>query len=89
MDTDKIKELLTLASETHHAVWLKQDGNDPDWPIWYSDWLVDHSDFPEIVSTSMTKSQLVHFFVQADKDFSADHPTQDGWADYYAEHLDG
>ena len=82
-----LTELLQRAAETHHMVWMKEEGNDPDWPIWYADWLIDHSVFLEILGRSMTKTTLVCMFVDMDKTYtSLDSPDQT-WQEYYAERL--
>jgi hypothetical protein len=48
---DKVRDLLHEAGETHHIVFRLVDGVDDDWASWYSEWLIDHSELPEILGT--------------------------------------
>jgi hypothetical protein len=86
----RIAALLQEASETHHLVFRIVDGEDPDWASWYADWLIDHSELPQILGTAPVRSELVWLLVGLDKDY-----TQAGsntpWPEHYArgivEHL--
>src|SRR4051794_30236087 len=48
-DEGRVADLLREVAETHHRVYRKTDGADPDWPIWYAGWLVDLSELPEVL----------------------------------------
>ena len=80
----KVSELLHVAAETHHAVYRITEGADDDWATWYSDWLVNHSELPEILGNAPVRSELTWMLVQLDKDYTAASP-QDRWEDWYAE----
>jgi hypothetical protein len=47
----KVQELLHEAAELHPAVFRIVDGVDDDWAPWYTSWLVDHSELPEVLGT--------------------------------------
>ena len=79
----KISALLHEAGETHHIVWRIVDGDDPDWASWYADWLLSHSELPQILGQSPVRSHLVYSLVQLDRDFTASNPGGK-WEDYYA-----
>lgn len=51
-----IAELLHEAAETHHVVDRIVDGDDPDWASWYADWLLDHSELPELLGAAPVRS---------------------------------
>jgi hypothetical protein len=81
-----IADLLHEAAETHHVVYRIVDGDDPDWASWYADWLLDHSELPELLGARPVRSHLVHALVQLDRDFTA--AAQDGpWEPAYARGL--
>ena len=46
---ERVSGLLHEAGETHHQVFRITDGVDDDWATWYSDWLVNHSELPELL----------------------------------------
>lgn len=79
----RVSDLLHEVSETHHVVYRITDGDDPDWASFYADWLLDHSELPEILGGPPVRSHLVHALVQLDQDF----PGEGRWEDWYAERL--
>lgn len=90
--TSRIRSLLHEAAETHHMVYRITDGADEDWASWYSDWLVNLSELPEVLGTRPVRSELTYLLVKLDKDYTEHHPA-DSWEEYYAgvlvEHFDG
>jgi hypothetical protein len=78
--TTKISALLHEAGETHHIVYRITDGEDPDWASWYSDWLIDHSELPDLLGGPPVRSHLVAALVALDGEFGAGG----GWEDHYA-----
>ena len=86
MDTDRIAALLHEAAETHHVVYRITGGDDPDWASWYADWLLDHSELPDVLGERPIRSHLVHALVQLDRAFTAAAP-QAAWEQWYAERL--
>jgi hypothetical protein len=84
--TERISALLHEAAETHHIVYRIVDGDDPDWASWYADWLIEHSELPEILGAKPVRSQLVHALVELDRGYTTEAP--DGtWEDWYAVRL--
>ncbi len=81
--TEKISALLHEAGETHHTVYRITDGEDPDWASWYADWLIQHSELPELLGKAPVRSELVFELVSLEREFGADQ----GWEDRYAERL--
>ena len=82
----KISQLLHEAAETHHIVYRIVDGDDPDWASWYADWLLDHSELPELLDAKPIRSHLVYALVQCDRDFTSQKMTGK-WEDYYSTQL--
>jgi hypothetical protein len=81
--TNKISALLHEAGETHHTVYRITDGEDPDWASWYADWLVDHSELPQLLGAAPVRSHLVAELVALEGEIGADQ----GWEDGYAARL--
>jgi hypothetical protein len=81
--TAKVRDLLHEAGETHHTVFRIVDGADDDWASWYSDWLIDHSELPDVLGAPPVRSELTWLLVQAAKDYEATAPA-DPWPDWYA-----
>ena len=82
-DTAKIADLLHEAGETHHTVYRITDGADDDWASWYSNWLVNHSELPELVGGKVVRSELTAALVRLADEFESKDPGGQ-WEDYYA-----
>jgi hypothetical protein len=83
---DGVAALLHEAGETHHIVYRIVDGEDPDWASWYADWLLRHSELPQILGTTPIRSELVWLLVNLDKDYTAASPGA-SWPTWYAERI--
>jgi hypothetical protein len=79
----RIAALLQEASETHHLVFRIVDGEDPDWASWYADWLIEHSELPEILGAAPVRSELVWLLVGLDKDHQQAGSSAP-WPEHYA-----
>jgi hypothetical protein len=82
----KISDLLHEAGETHHIVFRITDGADDDWASWYSEWLVNNSELPELLGSKPVRSELTYMLVRLDKEYTAEDPGGK-WEDYYAAKL--
>jgi hypothetical protein len=83
---DGIAALLHEAAETHHVVFRITDGDDPDWASWYADWLLDHSELPELLGGAPVRSHLVHALVELDRAYTSKSPAEP-WEEVYARRL--
>jgi len=81
----RVSELLHEAAETHHTVFRITDGADEDWATWYSNWLVNLSELPQLLGTKPAGSELTYLLVRLDKEF-AEKPGG-RWEDFYAAEL--
>jgi hypothetical protein len=80
----RVSALLHEAGETHHAVYRRDDGNDPDWASWYADWLVNRSELPQILGVTPVRSELVYLLVGLDREYVAGNQDRP-WERVYAE----
>jgi hypothetical protein len=83
---DRLSALLHEAAETHHRVFRIQDGADDDWASWYSSWLTELSELPELVDRRPVRSELTYMLVSLDKEYQADSPAEP-WERFYARRL--
>jgi hypothetical protein len=84
--TARLRGLLHEAAETHHIVYRIVDGDHPDWASWYSEWLTEHSELPDLLGSRPVRSELTWLLVQLDRDYTADAPG-DAWEGWYAERV--
>jgi hypothetical protein len=85
-NAEQISALLHEAGETHHVVYRITEGDDPDWASWYADWLVSHSELPDLLEVAPVRSELVYMLVRLDKKYTMESPDEK-WEDYYARGL--
>ena len=82
----EISAVLHQAAETHHVVYRSTDGDDPDWATWYSDWLVNRSELPQLLDVAPVRSELTYMLVRLDKKYTMESPDEK-FEDYYARGL--
>lgn len=75
--------LLREAADLHHRIYRLTDGADDDWASFYADWLVNHSELPQLLGRDPVRSEITWLLVQADKD-QRGQPADD-WARIYAD----
>ena len=64
MKTDLARQLEGLfheVGEAHHQAYIQTEGTDPEWPLWYADYLRER--LGGLLDASFTKSELVHMLV--------------------------
>ena len=83
---DRVSALLEEAAELHHRVFRITDGADDDWASFYADWLIAHSELPELLGGAPTRSHLVHELVEAERALAEGDPGA-AWEQVYAERI--
>jgi glutaredoxin len=79
---NRLVALLREAGRAHHDAFDVTGGDDPDWPIWYADYLQEP--LAERFDMSFNKSRLIYCLMDADFDHQARSPASD-WAEHYAD----
>ncbi len=83
MDTSKVEaltDLLLEAGHQHHQAYIDTDGDDPEWPIWYAEYLVDK--LPPVLGQALTKSRIVYQLIHMSE--TIDQDPQIHWTQQYA-----
>jgi len=81
---DNLAELLQEAGHAHHAAFGDIDGADPDWPIWYADYLKEP--FAQRFDMKFHRSQLIYCLMDADYERQVRSPDSN-WPEFYADEL--
>ena len=81
---NSLAELLKEAALEHHKAFAATDGADPDWPIWYADYLKEP--FAQRLHLNFSRSQLVYCLMDADFEHGARSPDSD-WLDFYVNEI--
>lgn len=79
-----IVELLQETGHAHHQAFLATDGADPDWAIWYTDYLYEK--LPVYLGTQLDRSELVYAFKRLDYEIRMFFPNTP-WPRFYAQEL--
>lgn len=82
--TEQLAVLFRAAGKAHHEAYAAVDGADPDWPLWYTEFLLPK--LRPLLNQTLTRSELVYRLVDVSKRQAADAPDHD-WASYYAEYF--
>ena len=77
-------DLLLEAGRAHHTAFAATDGADPDWPIWYAEYLKEP--FAQRLDLNFHKSQLIYCLMNADFEHQARSSDSD-WSEYYADEI--
>lgn len=77
-----ITDLLHQAGENHLATHQETNGDDPEWPIWYADYLLENG-FATLLDAKLLRSDLIYLLVLVDKQQKSEAPGAQ-WERYYA-----
>ncbi len=78
----KLIDLFTEVATAHHQAFAETNGYDPEWPIWYADYLIDKLP-PLLDAATFTRSELIYLLVQCDRQQMTESPGIK-WPKYYA-----
>ena len=84
-DEAKLTRLAALfreAGEAHHQAFLTTDGDDPEWALWYAEYL--HDKLEPYLAAPITRSRLVFCLIGADDEHRATE-SDVPWPEYYAQ----
>ncbi len=84
--TDQLAALLKETGHAHHQAFIATDGADPEWPLWYADYL--ERKLPDLLGVSLTKSEIVYLLVLLSKQQPVEAPGL-AWTEYYATSIVG
>lgn len=82
--TSAIAGLLEQSGQAHHQAFLATDGDDPEWPTWYAEYLLD--DLGALLGSQLGRDQLADMLVELDRSHRSEAGGAD-WTQYYAEYL--
>jgi hypothetical protein len=77
----RLEELFREVGEAHHQAYIETDGDDPEWPLWYADYLRDK--LAPLLDANFTKSEFVYLLVMVANEQPLSAPGAN-WARYYA-----
>ena len=79
--TGRLEGLFREVGEAHHQAYIETDGADPEWPLWYADYLQER--LAPLLDASFTKSELVYLLLRVANEQPLNAPGAN-WARYYA-----
>lgn len=83
---DELANLLNETADAHHKAFAATEGVDPDWPIWYADYLLEK--MRQMLKATFTKSELVYLLVLMEKENGSIAPGS-YWPRFYAKSIIG
>jgi hypothetical protein len=80
-----LQAALQAAGPAHHVAFTETGGEDPEWPLWYAEHLIEK--LRNLLSQPhLTTSRLVWALVAADDAYTAEQPAL-SWQEFYADRL--
>lgn len=80
----RLSGLFTETAKAHHEAFAATDGNDPEWPIWYADYVQEP--ISEILHSRFLKSSLIYCLMNADFEYTA-REVDVQWQKFYSKHF--
>ncbi|MCA1847438.1 MAG: hypothetical protein LC704_00365 [Actinobacteria bacterium] len=77
----QLEELFRETGEAHHQAYIETDGADPEWPLWYADYLRER--IGSLLDANFTQSELVYLLIWVANEQPLRAPAAN-WARYYA-----
>ncbi len=77
----QLEELFREAGQAHHQAYIETDGADPEWPLWYADYLRER--LGALLDANFTQSELVYLLLLVANEQPLRAPGAN-WARYYA-----
>jgi hypothetical protein len=77
----QLEDLFRETGEAHHQAYIETDGADPEWPLWYADYLQERLGL--LLDANFTKSELVYLLIRVAHEQPLSAPGAN-WARYYA-----
>ncbi len=78
---ERLAALFKQTGAAHHEAFLETDGDDPEWPLWYAEYL--HERMTPFLAAPLTRSRLVFCLLETDDEHRATDPDAP-WPEYYA-----
>lgn len=79
-----LADLLRRTGDDHHQAFMQTDGEDPEWPLWYAEYLEDK--LPDYIGRRPTQGEIVYLLLAAVKAQEA-AGNSDPWPEYYAQFI--
>lgn len=80
----KLAALFRQTGEAHHQAFAAADGEDPEWALWYAEYL--HDRLPPFLAAPLTRSRLVFCLVETDDEHRVTDPDAP-WPEFYAQRV--
>ena len=80
----QVAKLLRQAADAHHQAFLAVDGDDPEWPLWYANYL--QQPLSAALGRDLSQSEIVYWLMTLDRQ-ARDLDEDQHWTDFYAHAL--
>ncbi len=78
---ERLRSLFQETVNKHHQAYIESGGEDPEWPLWYADYLL--VDLGKLLNASFTKSELIYMLLRVERLRGLEAPGSE-WSTYYA-----
>lgn len=78
---EQLASLFREAGDAHHKAFIASNGDDPEWPMWYAEYL--QPKVSALLGAHWTRSEVVYLLLHAEKQRAAQKPGS-SWPEFYA-----
>ena len=71
----QVERLFREAGPAHHEAFIDTDGTDPEWPLWYAEYLQER--MSALLGQDVSTSELAHLIIGAEEDRAEHAPEAD------------
>ena len=79
-----LAELLVEVADAHQLAFADTEGEDPEWPMWYADFMIEK--LSELLHAPLTRSELICMLLNLSRLQPVEAPDIP-WQEYYADYL--
>lgn len=81
---NSLERLVRDTGQSHHQAFIETAGADPEWPLWYAEYLNAH--LGAVLPNSFTRAELTYLLVMLDKKRAEEAPDED-WRVFNARYI--
>ncbi len=85
IDARELARLIAATGRAHHAAFVKSDGYDPDWAIWYAGHLQTH--IWDGLGSLASRAELAYLLVAAERAYAEAGDGRGDWPSFYAAYI--
>ena len=81
-DRERLLAAMRAVGPAHHEAFADRNGEDPDWSLWYADYL--REEVAAALDTDLSRADLIELLVVAER---AAEKREEDWPEFYVDYV--